>query len=282
MAQVKIFGYTDRISVRPGDPIRFFVSADGTTNAEAQLVRLVHGDQHPDGPGFIEREFDCDENGTWEVRKQFTQVGSFLKVDDPNGHLRLDDSFTLFAYIHPTVPKWGTRQAVLGRWDITTNNGYGLGITQDGYLEFWVGDGQEMDYVRSEVPLMGNQWYFVAVTYDRKSGEATLHQSGVANRYANRLGPAAPVDFESHVRETFRFSPEHLDDTPFVMAGSRDHHALRGHFWRRPIAGRLTVLVCMNVFWIKTNWPPFNLVNSHHRKALLPTGIPRLVTATMV
>ncbi|MGD9711903.1 MAG: hypothetical protein AB7V46_07560, partial [Thermomicrobiales bacterium] len=70
MAQVKLFAYTDRISVKPGDRITFHVNADGTQAAEAQLVRLIHGDEHPDGPGFIEEEVDRPVNGFWDVKKQ--------------------------------------------------------------------------------------------------------------------------------------------------------------------------------------------------------------------
>ena len=54
MAQIKLFGYSDKISVRPGDRLQFHVNADGTETAQAQLVRLIHGDQHPSGPGVIE------------------------------------------------------------------------------------------------------------------------------------------------------------------------------------------------------------------------------------
>ncbi|WGR93467.1 hypothetical protein MTX20_02330 [Bradyrhizobium sp. ISRA435] len=80
MAQVKLFGYSDKISVKPGDVIQFHVNADGTEVAEAQLVRLIHGDEHPAGPGFVEQEIDCSVNGAWRVEKQYTQVGSFLEV----------------------------------------------------------------------------------------------------------------------------------------------------------------------------------------------------------
>jgi N,N-dimethylformamidase len=52
MAEQKIFGYADKISVQPGDDISFFVHADGTTTVDAQLVRLIHGDAHPSGPGY--------------------------------------------------------------------------------------------------------------------------------------------------------------------------------------------------------------------------------------
>ena len=46
MAEIKVFGYTDKLSVKPGDKIDFHVSADGTKTANAQLVRLIHGDEH--------------------------------------------------------------------------------------------------------------------------------------------------------------------------------------------------------------------------------------------
>ncbi len=58
MVNVKLFGYTDRISVKPGQVVQFHVNAEGTETAQAQLVRLIHGDQDPSGPGFIEEEID--------------------------------------------------------------------------------------------------------------------------------------------------------------------------------------------------------------------------------
>ena len=75
MAEVKVFGYTSKLSVKQGENVDFFVHADGTDTAEAQLVRLIHGDEHPDGPGFIEEEIDHPINGTWSVKRQYTQLG---------------------------------------------------------------------------------------------------------------------------------------------------------------------------------------------------------------
>ena len=90
MAEIKIFGYTNKISVKQGEEIDFHVYADGTDVADAKLVRLIHGDEHPDGPGFVEEEIDNDINGKWKVEKQFTQIGSFLKVNDPNNELSIE------------------------------------------------------------------------------------------------------------------------------------------------------------------------------------------------
>ena len=136
MAEIKIFGYTNKISVKQGEGIDFHVNADGTEIADAQLVRLIHGDQHIDGPGFVEEEINHPVNGNWNVKKQYTQLGSYLVVDDPNQILSVDESFTIFCYIWPTMPKKGLRQTLLGRWDARTNEGYGIGIDPQGYLEF--------------------------------------------------------------------------------------------------------------------------------------------------
>ncbi len=114
MAKITLAGYCDRFSARPGERLNFMVSAEGTTDAEVQLVRLVHGDENPEGPGFIEHEVDAPVNGTHAVHKQYTQVGSFVRIADPEGRLALSDAFTLWAFIWPRTPDRG-RQGLLTR-----------------------------------------------------------------------------------------------------------------------------------------------------------------------
>lgn len=239
MAEIKIFGYTNRICVKQGESIDFHVSADGTATADAQLVRLIHGDEHPDGPGFLEHAIDHPANGPWAVKKQYTQLGSFLIVDDPARKLNLNGSFSLFCYIWPTLPQQGLRQCIIGRWDTRTNEGYCIGINPQGRLEFWVGDGKEVDYIAAELPLLGKVWYFVGATFDFDSGAATLYQESVVNRYNSRLGKVAPYDFRSHVKAIFRFRQKNRDDVPFVVAGAQDFHELRGHFISDTYSGKV-------------------------------------------
>jgi N,N-dimethylformamidase len=239
MAEQKIFGYADKISVKPGETISFHVHADGTAEAKAQLVRLIHGDAHPAGPGYKEEEIDCALNGTWAVRKQYTQVGSFLRVDDPLGKLAPDSSFTICTFVYPNKAGDGLRQCLLGRWDAFGNRGYGLWLNPVGLLEFGYGDGKEVDYVDGEVPLLKGNWYFVAATYDARTGVATLYQEGAANRYNSLLGKVAGVDLRSHVRETLRFKPLNPAEVPFLIAGAQDFHTLRGTFVTQCLNGKL-------------------------------------------
>ena len=45
-----IVGYADAMSVAPGETIRFMVSCE-LPEYRAQIVRLIHGDINPAGPG---------------------------------------------------------------------------------------------------------------------------------------------------------------------------------------------------------------------------------------
>ncbi|MCB1756739.1 MAG: LamG domain-containing protein [Gammaproteobacteria bacterium] len=239
MAEVKLFGYCDRLSVRPGEVLDCFVSADGTDQAKAQLVRLIHGDEHPSGPGYIEEEIDWPENGAWSVDKQFTQTGNYFTVEDPNRHLALDGDITLCCFVWPTLHGEGKRQTLLGRWDIQTGKGYALGINHDGYAEFWVGDGAEIDYITAEVPLLRQMWYFIAVSYNAASGVTTLYQECVLNRYNSLLGKVAPLEARSHLQTNFRFRADNDSETPFLIGGARDYHERRGYFVSQCYNGKI-------------------------------------------
>lgn len=227
MAKIVLTGYCSSWSARPGEQIDFMVSAEGTSEVDVQLVRLIHGDENPDGPGFIEKEVDGPINGRRAVRRQFTQMGNFATVDDPDGHLALTGAFTIWAYIWPTVPDRG-RQTILGRWSIADDKGYALGINDNGELEFWVGDGDKIDSLHGEVPLRHKQWYLVAISHD-PAGKSVLFQEPVESRYGNLLSKVVPLDMRSHVAEPLRIQAADAGKG-FLWGGAHDHNEGRGDF----------------------------------------------------
>lgn len=239
MAEQKIFGYANKISVKQGETIAFHVNADGADVADAQLVQLIHGDIGKEGPGYIEREISYFANGRWPVKKQYTQLGNYLTVEDPSHRLMLDGTLSMCAYIWPTMPKKGMRQTIMGRWDTGTNEGFAIGINPQGHLEFWVGDGKEVDYVTAELPLIAHAWYFVAISFDATTGTATLYQESVLNRYNSLVGPVVPYMFASHVQTKFRFRQHNRANVPFLIAGARDNHVLRGDFVNDLFSGKI-------------------------------------------
>ena len=60
---LRITGYSDRLSVRPGEAITFYVHSEEDEAYEAQIVHLIHGDTSPEGPGFKEEPVEAAVNG---------------------------------------------------------------------------------------------------------------------------------------------------------------------------------------------------------------------------
>ena len=59
-----IVGYADRLRVQPGETIRFMVSSE-VPRYRADIVRLIHGDANPSGPGIKETVVDTPANGEY-------------------------------------------------------------------------------------------------------------------------------------------------------------------------------------------------------------------------
>jgi len=238
MARIRISAYTDKLSVKPGEVLSVMASADATEIVRAELVQLIHGDQRPDGPGFVERPLASPIDREWPARKQYIQKGSFLRVADPHDRLAPEGPFTLHAYIFPTLPGLG-RQVLLGRWSVDATSGFALGINPSGYLEFWVGDGNHADAVAAEVKLIPRVWYFVAVSFDPASGVAILYQEAVINRYNSLLSKVVPYNYRSHVRETLRVRPAIPVEGGFVIGAATERSQARGTFFSQCYSGKI-------------------------------------------
>jgi N,N-dimethylformamidase len=238
MANVRLSAYTDKLSVKAGDTLNVMVSADATETVRTQLVRLIHGDEHPDGPGFIEQPVTSPIDRDWPVRKQYIQKGNFLRVADQQNKLAATGPISLHAYIFPTLPDAG-RQMLLGRWSVDGTSGFGLGINPSGRLEFWVGDGTATDALAAEVKLIPRVWYFVAVSYDPANGAATLYQEAVINRYNSLISRIVPYDYRSHVTETLRVRPSLPEHSGFLIGAATERNPARGPFFTQCYNGKI-------------------------------------------
>ena len=172
-----IVGYADRYSVRAGDTIRFMVSSR-LPSYQADIVRLIHGDVNPEGPGF--KEEPVQAVGTLEGRFQELVPGSYAAVPD-SPLLRLKGSFTLLAWISSTTPSKFS-QGILTKWSDFGGTGYGMMLDGERGLTLCVGgaDGR-VERISTGVPvrapaLHSPAWYFVAATYDSSTGRVTLYQ----------------------------------------------------------------------------------------------------------
>ncbi len=161
----ELIGYSDKFSVAPGDKLAFKVSTD-LARFDVAIVRLLHGDENPAGPGFKEEVVSTPVNGAYPGRRQKIHCGSWLTVPDRPA-LRGMNSLTLQAWVFPTGTDRGERQGLISKGWSTEPAGYGLGLGPGGDLELRVGcpDGQSYSLSTGRA-LRGRHWYFVAATID--------------------------------------------------------------------------------------------------------------------
>ena len=125
-----LVGYTDRLSVAPGDTIRFMVSSDHA-RYRSRLVRLIHGDTNPDGPGFKQVVVPSAIDGERAGEHHDIRSGSYAEI--PFDDAQPTGGFTFTAFIRPTLPGRG-EQALLSRGDPFHGGGLAVGLDDDGAL----------------------------------------------------------------------------------------------------------------------------------------------------
>lgn len=167
-----LVGYSDRLSVAPGETIRFHVSSDHP-RYRSQLVRLLHGDTNPDGPGFKQVEIPSAIDGERDGAHHDLRTGSYAEIpfdgEAPTG------GFTFTAFIRPTLPGAG-EQVLLSRGSPFHGGGLAVGLSEAGALELIVGADAPHRFAL-EAPMRRWEWYFVAVAIG--PGAATLWQHPV-------------------------------------------------------------------------------------------------------
>ena len=170
-----IVGYADRLSAVPGERIRFMVSCeDGERDYRARLVRLLCTDDHPDGPGLVERPVESGFGGTYRGRHQPLRAGSHIVVAC-GGRLRALSGFTAQAMIWPTRDDL-PRQTLLTAWSDATRSGFALELNSRASLELRIGDGAREETFAVGTALLTREWAFVAASYDAASGAVRLWQ----------------------------------------------------------------------------------------------------------
>ena len=189
---IPLIGYTDRLSGRPGDTIKFKVSSRHHAPYQAALVRVICADPNPAGPGMIEEAVDSEINGAWPSRLQPFYPGSYgsAAVDDL---FHAAGGFALVATIWPTTPGGG-RQGILSCRNTSGGNGVDLHINEDGCCgaSISIAGGQEVA-VHTGEKLKARNWYRVWASFDARSGvlQASVTTTGRHSATAHQSTPAS-------------------------------------------------------------------------------------------
>ncbi len=182
---LNIVGYSDRHSLTPGETVTFYVSSLASESYSADIVRLIHGDTNPEGPGYKEEEIPNDLSKDYPGRPQEIHAGSYVIIPHDE---RFDvDSFSLQAMIFPTTPEKGV-QGLIGTWCEEEGTGYALVIEENGSLGLWIAGERGIAKVSTGKPMLKRVWYQVAATYDSASGEIHLLQKPVPTNTNGGIG----------------------------------------------------------------------------------------------
>jgi N,N-dimethylformamidase len=170
----RIVGYADRMSACPGDRIRFMISCEEVPEYRAEIVRLISGDLHSDGLGFIEKPVETAIPGRHAGRHQPLHAGSFAVIDNVEAFGSIGD-FTVQAMIWPTAPG-AKRQVIMGRWFAPAHAGFALILDASGVLALEIGDGTRIETVATDTPLRAREWAFVAASFEAATRTVRLYQ----------------------------------------------------------------------------------------------------------
>ena len=176
MLEKKIAGYSDEISVAPGERIRFMVSCEpGIDSYQADIVRLISGDRQPDGPGYRDELLPSPVSGEYPGRTQETYCGSYAIVPHGPAFGGLSD-LSLQATIFPTLPSL-RRACLISKIDVVAGRGFALWTDPAQGLVLELGDGAGgLRAFALGQPFVAREWYLVSATYHAASGEVRLRQ----------------------------------------------------------------------------------------------------------
>ncbi len=170
---LKITGYPDRYSVAPGETIAFKVSLEEGDSFEARLVRVVHGDANPEGPGLKFRHIPSNADGRHPGFTQTMDAGSYMAVP---AFPALDGAFTFYTMIWPTLGRRDD-QTILSQWDDAAKTGIHIGLKAGGFVTVTFGGSGGVQQVVASKAMVERQWYALAVAVDPVSGAVRIDQS---------------------------------------------------------------------------------------------------------
>ena len=222
MSAGTLLGYLDRWSVFPGDTVTCRVSCTGDNAYNAELVRVIQGDTHPDAPGYSEQRVPLDPGGPFPPRTQPIEPGSMAIVDD-SPRLTTPGSFSIAAAIWPTTPSRGA-QTLFSRHNPDTGQSLEFFINDSGALAAELSTGNVSVHVANDCCLRARCWYFIAMSYDAVEGCVSVSQKPLTVQ-------ARTIDSDSRSTEAPRNAPLFNIGAPLTMAARlRPVHGDRRHY----------------------------------------------------
>lgn len=224
---LKITGYPDRYSAVAGETIDFKVTLEEGDKFEARLVRVIHGDANPAGPGLKFLHVPSNADGVHSGKPQRIDAGSYAAV---SGVPKMEGVFTYFAMVWPTLVRHDD-QTLICQWDCDSNRGFHIGLSAGGFVTVTLGGQSGTAKAVASKAMVERQWYSLAVAIDPATGAVSVEQRPVT-RYAH---------LDDSFSEEFTLKPMTAVSEPIHMAGCPLQDGTIGRHYDGKIDGPLLI-----------------------------------------
>jgi N,N-dimethylformamidase len=169
---VDLEGYADEVGVRAGSSVGVMLSS-GAGSAAIEVVRLIHGDPSPRGPGVREEPVDWGTPATVPVTPRPLDLGSHVEIPGDE-RLNTAGDLSVALWVLPTHLNrlW---QVIAARWE-PGDLSFGLFYCGHHTLTAAVSrDGETVSWITGRHYLWLDTWQLVVLTYAADRGELCLH-----------------------------------------------------------------------------------------------------------
>lgn len=173
---VPLVGYSDRLSLRPGETISFNVSSTVSDPYTAWMTRSISADPNPAGMGIVEESVDdAFPEQSFPSRYQPFFPGSY-GITDKSVVLSLKKGFGIAATVFPTLAKQ-SRQTILSVAEIA------LFVDEEGAVALTVGD----NTLSTSVPLELRRWWKLEAGFNVRTSHLYIQQTPIARSATNAV-----------------------------------------------------------------------------------------------
>ena len=182
-------GYADRLSVRPGETIRFHLANATGADVDATLVRVICADANPAGPGLRLEPIEAAPVACATAKPERSPQGSHARILDPRRCFGTG-SFSVTCLVYPTRLA-GARQAIVSRFDEAALGGFVLAVDERGRLCVSIGDGASMhDLAVVPDPLGERTWHAVWLVVDNDTREVRVGCAAMSVLFGETRAPS--------------------------------------------------------------------------------------------
>jgi len=227
LLDVPLQGYAAEVAVTAGEAVDLMLS--GEADAQVSVVRLIHGDPNPAGPGYRDEPAAWSPNSHVNLHTQALDLGSYIEIPDRPA-LRPSAAMTVGLWIYPTrlTGQW---QAIAAKW-AKNDACFGLFCTGNRILVGGISfDGRSVEWCTGLHFVEPRTWQFVALSYDGTSGRLEVAQYSPAS--TTLLEQRSPGEGGEIVTACREIGPSRLHDSraPLLIGALADRSGgHRAHF----------------------------------------------------